>query len=105
PPAIPILGNLHVFPTEFAHYKYAREYGGIYSLKVGPNTAIVLTDAAAVKELLDRRSITTADRPSLHIPHVLTNRMYMVFAQSVSSIWKTQRRAATAILTPQATDT
>lgn len=22
PPTIPLLGNLHVFPTEFAHYKY-----------------------------------------------------------------------------------
>lgn len=22
PPTIPLLGNLHMFPTEFAHYKY-----------------------------------------------------------------------------------
>ncbi|KAJ6568936.1 cytochrome P450 [Mycena capillaripes] len=106
PPTIPILGNLHIFPTEFAHYKFtewAREYGGIYSLKVGPSTAIVLTDAVAVKELLDRRSATTADRPSLHIPYVVTGGLHMVFAQGTSSTWKTQRRAAAAILTSQAT--
>ncbi|KAJ7767955.1 cytochrome P450 [Mycena maculata] len=31
PPTIPLLGNLHIFPTEFAHYKFtewARKYGG-----------------------------------------------------------------------------
>jgi hypothetical protein len=22
PPTVPILGNAHIFPTEFAHYKY-----------------------------------------------------------------------------------
>ena len=22
PPTVPVLGNLHIFPTEFAHYKY-----------------------------------------------------------------------------------
>ncbi|KAJ6564685.1 cytochrome P450 [Mycena capillaripes] len=106
PPTIPLLGNLHIFPTEFAHYKFtewAQEYGGIYSLKVGPNTAIVLTDAAAVKELLDRRSATTADRPSLHIPYMVTGGLHMVFAQGTSSTWKTQRRAAATILTSQAT--
>lgn len=51
PPTLPVLGNLHIFPKEFGHYKcvllsvfsqpslkslgrfteWAREYGGIYS--------------------------------------------------------------------------
>ncbi|KAJ6594846.1 cytochrome P450 [Mycena capillaripes] len=107
PPTFPILGNLHIFPTEFAHYKlteWAREYGGIYSVKLGPKTAVVLTDAAAVRELMDRRSASTADRPSLHIPHVITGGLHMIFTHSTWAAWKTLRRTAATILTSQATD-
>ncbi|KAG8864432.1 hypothetical protein FRB97_005035, partial [Tulasnella sp. 331] len=59
PPTVPLLGNLNIFPKEFAHYKFtewAREYGDVYSLKIGPATAIVLSSAPAVKELMERRS-------------------------------------------------
>ncbi|KAK7023183.1 hypothetical protein R3P38DRAFT_2958140, partial [Favolaschia claudopus] len=34
PPTLPLLGNLHIFPKGFAHFKFtewARKYGGIYS--------------------------------------------------------------------------
>ncbi|KAK7042226.1 putative cytochrome P450 [Favolaschia claudopus] len=103
PPTLPLLGNLHIFPKEFAHYKFtewARTYGGIYSLKVGPGTAIVLTDAAAVKELMDKRSGSTADRPPMHIVDVVTGGFHMVSRYSES--WRTLRRTAHTILTPQA---
>ncbi|KAF8130948.1 cytochrome P450 [Mycena galopus ATCC 62051] len=105
PPTLPILGNLHIFPTEFQHYKFtewARKYGGLYSLKVGPHTVIVLTDAEAVKELMDRRSETTADRPSLHVGDRTTGGLHMVLAHPTQT-WKTLRKTAAAILTPQVT--
>ncbi|CCO31992.1 hypothetical protein BN14_06044 [Rhizoctonia solani AG-1 IB] len=62
PPTAPLLGNLHEFPKTEAHLKlteWARIYGGIYSLKMGPGTAIVITDVSAVKELMDKRSQST----------------------------------------------
>ncbi|KAJ7445976.1 cytochrome P450 [Mycena galericulata] len=105
PPTLPILGNLHIFPKEFAHYKFtewAREYGGIYSLKIGPGTAVVLTDAAAVKELMDKRSATTSDRPSIHVGDLVTGGLSLALAH-YGDTWRTLRRAAHAILTPQAT--
>ncbi|KAJ7234772.1 cytochrome P450 [Mycena haematopus] len=104
PPTVPLLGNLHVFPTEFAHYKFtewARTYGGIYSLKIGPGTAVVLTDAAAVKELMDRRSGATVDRPAMHIADLITGGLNMALARYTEN-WRTLRRVAHAILTPQA---
>ncbi|KAJ7489151.1 cytochrome P450 [Mycena latifolia] len=104
PPTIPLLGNLHIFPTEFAHYKFtewAREYGGFYSLKVGPGTAIVLTDAAAVKELMDKRSGTTVDRPPMYVTELVAGGLNMVLARYTEN-WRTLRRTAHAILTPQA---
>ncbi|KAK7052071.1 putative cytochrome P450 [Favolaschia claudopus] len=104
PPTMPLLGNLHIFPTEFAHYKFsewARTYGGIYSLKVGPGTAIVLTDAAAVKELMDKRSGSTADRPPMHVADVVAGGLNMVLSR-YSESWRTLRKTAHTILTPQA---
>ncbi|KAJ7640418.1 cytochrome P450 [Mycena polygramma] len=104
PPTIPLLGNLHIFPTEFAHYKFtewARQYGGFYSLKVGPGTAIVLTDAAAVKELMDKRSGSTVDRPPMYVAELVAGGLNMVLARYTEN-WRTLRRTAHAILTPQA---
>ncbi|KAJ7444580.1 cytochrome P450 [Mycena galericulata] len=105
PPTLPILGNLHIFPKEYAHYKFtewARIYGGIYSASAYVNP-IVLTDAAAVKELMDKRSATTSDRPSIHIGAVVTRGLHLVLAHyGPCDTWRTLRRTAHAILTPQA---
>ncbi|KAJ7916803.1 cytochrome P450 [Mycena leptocephala] len=104
PPTLPIVGNLHLLPTEFVHYKFtewARKYGGFYSLKLGSGTAIVLTDAAAVKELMDKRSATTADRPPLHLAEVVAQGLNLVLSRYTEK-WRILRRAAQATLTPEA---
>ncbi|KAF8608239.1 cytochrome P450 [Ceratobasidium sp. AG-I] len=104
PPTAPLLGNLHVFPKTEAHLKlteWARIYGGMYSLKLGPGTAIVLTDVSAVKELMDKRSQSTVDRPPNHMADLVAGGMNMVLARYTED-WRTLRRAAHTILTPQA---
>ncbi|KAJ7916802.1 cytochrome P450 [Mycena leptocephala] len=104
PPTLPVLGNLHLLPTKYAHYKFtewARIYGGVYSLKLGSGTAVVLTDAAAVKELMDKRSASTADRPPLHLAEVVTQGLSLVLAR-YGEKWRILRRAAHATLTPEA---
>ncbi|KAJ7312237.1 cytochrome P450 [Mycena albidolilacea] len=106
PPTIPILGNAHIFPTEFPHHKFtewARKYGGLFSLKIGNDTVVVLTDAAAVKELMDKRSSTTADRPPSYVGLLITDGLHMALARFTPA-WKTERRASAAILTPRATN-
>jgi hypothetical protein len=47
-------------------------------LKLASGTAIVLTDAAAVKELVEKRSATTMDRPPLHLAEVVTQGLNLV---------------------------
>ncbi|KIK69489.1 hypothetical protein GYMLUDRAFT_35558 [Collybiopsis luxurians FD-317 M1] len=104
PSTVPILGNLHIFPTEFAHIKFtqwARQYGDIYSLKIGPGTAIVLTSMEAVKELMERRSASTVDRPPNFIADEVAGGLNMVLAR-YSEEWRILRKAAHAILTPNA---
>ncbi|KAG8881954.1 hypothetical protein FRB98_004050 [Tulasnella sp. 332] len=104
PPTVPLLGNLNIFPKEFAHYKFtewAREYGDVYSLKIGPATAIVLSSAPAVKELMERRSASTSDRPPSHMVDVITDYKNLVLAR-YSDWWRSMRRGAHEILTPEA---
>ncbi|KAJ7916679.1 cytochrome P450 [Mycena leptocephala] len=104
PPTVPLLGNLHMMPAEFAQHKFtewARKYGGIYSLKVGSGTAVVLTNPAAVKELMDKRSGSTVERPPSHIVDLVTGGLNMVYYMQAEN-WRTLRRTAHAILTPQA---
>ncbi|KAK0469876.1 cytochrome P450 [Desarmillaria tabescens] len=104
PPTVPLLGNLHIFPAEYAHYRFtdwARIYGDIYSLKVGPGTVIVITSAAAVKELMDKRSASTADRPPNHMADVVAGGSNMVLSR-YSDVWRVLRKNAHAVLTPKA---
>jgi len=104
PSTVPLLGNLHIFPTEFAHFKFtewAKVYGEIYSLKIGPGTAVVISSMAAVKELMERRSGNTADRPPNHMVDAITGGLNMVLARYTDE-WRILRRTAHAILTPQA---
>ncbi|KAJ7612206.1 cytochrome P450 [Roridomyces roridus] len=104
PPTLPIIGNLHLLPKESSHFKFtewARQYGGIYSLKVGPGTVIVVTDPTIVKELLEKRSATTSDRPAMYIVDQITGGFDIAFAR-YGDEWRTLRKTAHAILTPQA---
>ncbi|KDQ16557.1 hypothetical protein BOTBODRAFT_54002 [Botryobasidium botryosum FD-172 SS1] len=104
PPTVPFFGNLLTFPKTSAHYKlteWAKEYGEIYSLKLGPGTAIVLTGAGPVKELMDKRSGSTIDRPPSHMADVITGGMNMVMSRYTEN-WRLLRKAAHTILTPQA---
>ncbi|KAK0485125.1 cytochrome P450 [Armillaria novae-zelandiae] len=78
PPTVPLLGNLYIFPTEYAHHKW---------LKVGPTTAIIITSTAAVKELMDKRSASTADRPQHYMTDVITGGLNMVLTR-YSDAWK-----------------
>ncbi|EJD43339.1 cytochrome P450 [Auricularia subglabra TFB-10046 SS5] len=123
PPTVPILGNLHVLPKEFAHVaftKWAHEYGEIFSLKMANGTAVVLTSVEAAREVLDRRSATTVDRPKVGNDAVSHHAeysygpdraSYMKLSQASSKNivlstytddWRSLRRTAHAALTPQA---
>ncbi|KAJ7609443.1 cytochrome P450 [Roridomyces roridus] len=106
PPTLPIIGNLHLFPTKSPHFKFtewARIYGGIYSLKIGPGTVIVLTDPNAVKELLEKKSGSTSDRPAIYIVELVTRGLHVALAR-YGDTWRTLRKTAHSILTAQAAE-
>uniref|UniRef100_A0A4E9E815 Cytochrome P450 n=1 Tax=Gibberella zeae TaxID=5518 RepID=A0A4E9E815_GIBZA len=69
PPTLPIIGNLHQMPTRKAYLKlaeWAKQYGDMYSFKIGSTTTIVLSNRRLVKEILERRSVISAGRPAVY---------------------------------------
>ncbi|KAK7032164.1 hypothetical protein VNI00_013338 [Paramarasmius palmivorus] len=106
PPTIPILGNLHVFPLEDAYLKFnewARHYGDIFSLKIGPGTAVVISSMEAVKGLMEKRSTTTSDRPKNHMAEKITQGLNMVICPYTDT-WRALRKASHTILTAKAVE-
>ncbi|KAJ7604491.1 cytochrome P450 [Roridomyces roridus] len=105
PPTLPLIGNLHIFPRESTHLQFtewARKYGGIFSLKIGTGTVIVITCPDIANELLEKRSATTADRPSLYAADLVTGGLHIALIR-YGDTWRALRRAAHSILTPKAT--
>ncbi|MCJ1248410.1 hypothetical protein MMC30_005627 [Trapelia coarctata] len=77
PPTLPVLGNLHQLPKTGAHFlftKWASQYGGIFSLKIGPATAVVISSRKLVKDLLDRKAAIYSGRPKSYILDNLVTR-------------------------------
>jgi cytochrome P450 len=72
--------------------EWARQYGGIFSLKLGTGTAIVLTDRRLVKELIDKRSAIYSDRPTSYvIQKLVTNGDYMLTMKNDAD-WRKLRK-------------
>ncbi|KAL2862702.1 cytochrome P450 [Aspergillus lucknowensis] len=95
PLTLPILGNLHQIPTKGAYLKFtewARTYGGIYSLKLGTGTAILLTYRTLVKELIDRKSSKYSNRPTSFVAHTITGGSHLL-AMQYSPLWRPMRKA------------
>ncbi|KAI0110930.1 cytochrome P450 oxidoreductase [Nemania sp. FL0031] len=84
PPTMPIVGNEHLIPKSNAHFvftKWARRYGGIYTLKRFSNTTIVISDPHMIKELLDKKSSIYSHRPVSHVGDLITKRDHLLLMQ------------------------
>ena len=69
------LGNVHQIPKKGAHFqftKWAKQYGGIYTLKLGTGTAAVLTSRRLVKELVDKKSSIYSERPKSYVAKLIS---------------------------------
>ena len=84
PPRLPIVGNLLEFPRVHQHFKFtewgkircstvlrtliasiplAHTYGDVVSAKVMDKTVIILNSATAIRNVIDKRSLSSAGRP------------------------------------------
>ncbi|KAA1473577.1 cytochrome P450 [Dentipellis sp. KUC8613] len=94
PPTLPILGNIHQFPKSFPHLKFtewARQYGGIFSLKVSSQTIIAVSDKRIVRELLEAKGLSTSGRPPSHFGELVTGSRNMVLMQYSQDLRRVRR--------------
>lgn len=94
PPTLPIIGNLHQIPTKRTHLKFtewARTYGGIFSLKMGPGTTIVLTEPRLIKQLLDKKSTIYSHRPASYPGTIIAGSDHLLLMQ-YGDRWRTCRK-------------
>ena len=95
PPTLPVLGNLHQIPRKGSYLKFtewAKTYGGLYSLKLGTGTALVVTDRRIIKELLDKRSSKYSNRPPSYVSHDLMTGGDHLLVMQYGNLWRTFRK-------------
>lgn len=95
PPTLPIIGNLHQIPSKGSYLKFtewANQYGGIFSLKIGPGTAIVLTDRPLVKQLIDKKSSIYSNRPHSYVSHNLITGGDHILIAHYGKVWQLYRK-------------
>ncbi|KAF8649401.1 hypothetical protein AX16_005842 [Volvariella volvacea WC 439] len=102
PPALPIIGNLLVFPRALPHFQFtewAREYGDVFSLKVLGQTMIVLNSPNVVREIFERRSLASCNRPKSTIADIITpNNLNLGTGRFANEAWKALRKASAQCL-------
>ncbi|KAJ5793259.1 cytochrome P450 [Penicillium pulvis] len=106
PPTIPILGNLHQIPLTGLHAKFLQwgeTYGGIFSLKMGSGTMIVLFDRKAVHDLVDKKGVIYSERPKNHVADIVTHGDSFAFMDN-TTLYREQRKIASHNLSPRILD-
>ncbi|OIW27060.1 putative cytochrome P450 [Coniochaeta ligniaria NRRL 30616] len=95
PPTLPIIGNLHQIPTKRTHLKFtewAKQYGEIFSLKVGPGTTIVITSPRLIRQLVDKKSSIYNHRPTSYIGNRIISGGDHLLIMQYSDRWRTCRK-------------
>ena len=70
PPGLPVIGNLHqlgALPHRALH-ALAKSYGPVMLLRLGRVPTLVVSSAAAAREVLQLQDHAFANRPSLAVP-------------------------------------
>ncbi|CAL1708008.1 unnamed protein product [Somion occarium] len=104
PPTLPVLGNIHQFPTKYTHIQFSRwgkQFGGIFSLKIGSGTMVVISSPRIVKDYLDKRSASTSSRPHIRMVEMITDGLGFAMVP-YGPVWKSLRRAIQMFLTKEA---
>ena len=72
--------------------EWAQQYGGIFSLKLGPSTAVVITDKGLVKALIDKKSSIYSNRPPSYVSHDLITRGDHLLVMQHGDKWRKFRK-------------
>ncbi|KAI0096931.1 cytochrome P450 [Nemania sp. FL0031] len=105
PPTLPIIGNIHQLPTSQPHkqfQKWAKEYGPVFSLVLGTQILVVLSNDVAIKELFDKRSAIYSDRLEMYIGQTLCSGGYRFLMLRYGDNWRMFRKLGHQLLNARA---
>ncbi|KAF2815541.1 putative cytochrome P450 oxidoreductase [Mytilinidion resinicola] len=106
PPTLPVIGNIHQIPSTglFKQFRqWAKEYGSIFSLKVGPSNIIVLCDRKAIHKLLVEKGSIYSDRPPSYVGWLLTKGDHLALEQ-MDAAWREKRKIIAHNFSPKQLD-
>lgn len=104
PPGLPITGNTHQIKPQPQRQMeaWARQYGELFRIQLGPNTWVYLNSPEAVWEILDKQSAVTSSRaPSPVIGDIISGGMRFLL-MPYSPQWRRLRTIVHQLLTPKA---
>lgn len=71
--------------------EWAKRYGGVFSLKRGSATTLVITDREAIRNLLDKKSGIYSRRPDSFVARTITQGDHML-VMDYSDTWRHVRK-------------
>ncbi|CAL1410654.1 unnamed protein product [Linum trigynum] len=94
PPAIPILGHLHLIrqPIHRTLQSLSAKYGKILSLRLGSRRVLLISTPAAVEECFTRHDLAFAGRPQLLAGKYFHYDFTTVFVAPYGDLWRNLRR-------------
>ncbi|EEB92602.1 hypothetical protein MPER_08863, partial [Moniliophthora perniciosa FA553] len=106
PRRLPLLGNLLQVPVLRPYPKFrewAKEYGPIFSLRLGPQTVVVLNSPEAAHEILDNRARIYSSRAPPHVAHdIMSDGQRLVFLP-YDKEWKAAKKTLQPLFTTSKT--
>ncbi|KAF9567990.1 cytochrome P450 [Agrocybe pediades] len=98
-------GNLLQVPVLRPYPKFrewAKQYGPVFHLKLGPQNVIVLNTAKAANDLLSERSKIYSSRPPPHVAHDIMSAGQRLVFLPYDTEWKQSRKTLNSAIGPQA---
>lgn len=84
--------RIEIYANSRRFTEWATKYGGIFSLKLGSSTAVVLSSPTAVKQLIDKQSAHFSNRPPFYIADELMMHGDHLMFMNVDQRWRRGRR-------------
>ncbi|PIK45362.1 putative steroid 17-alpha-hydroxylase/17,20 lyase [Apostichopus japonicus] len=99
PKGWPLVGNIielarNEKPASVVFTEYAKEYGNIFSIRVGKRWAVVLNGAATIKEALLKKGVEFANRTTSYTTDLFTEGGQDIAFGQYSPSWKLHRKLA-----------
>ncbi|ORY88519.1 putative O-methylsterigmatocystin oxidoreductase [Leucosporidium creatinivorum] len=95
PKGWPIIGNMLDLPKSrpwVQMEKWTKEFGPIYTLKLGQRTVLVVGRASTALELLDKRSAIYSSRPRMVMTSELVSRGLRMTFMPYGELWRRERK-------------